>query len=93
MAELADALDSGSSPRKGVEVRVLFSALRLAGDPITPLLAVGKNLGKEAIPIAMPSIFTACRRRIPQAAYILGVLQFDTILRMRDIFTLFLHAS
>jgi hypothetical protein len=26
MAELADALDSGSSPRKGVEVRVLFSA-------------------------------------------------------------------
>ena len=27
MAELADALDSGSSPRKGVEVRVLFSAL------------------------------------------------------------------
>ena len=29
MAELADALDSGSSPRKGVEVRVLFSALQL----------------------------------------------------------------
>ena len=26
MAELADALDSGSSARKGVEVRVLFSA-------------------------------------------------------------------
>ena len=29
VAELADALDSGSSARKGVEVRVLFSALIL----------------------------------------------------------------
>ena len=29
MAELADALDSGSSGRKPVEVRVLFSALSL----------------------------------------------------------------
>ena len=27
MAELADALDSGSSARKGVEVQVLFFAL------------------------------------------------------------------
>ncbi len=27
MAELADALDSGSSSRKGVEVRLLLSAL------------------------------------------------------------------
>src|SRR4030095_13636591 len=33
MAELADALDSGSSPRKGVEVRVLFSASHLLAYP------------------------------------------------------------
>ena len=31
MAELADALDSGSSARKGVGVRVLFSALAISG--------------------------------------------------------------
>jgi hypothetical protein len=43
MAELADALDSGSSPRKGVEVRVLFSALSDCPDlcfiPPRPLVA------------------------------------------------------
>ena len=31
MAELADALDSGSSARKGVEVQVLSSALLFSG--------------------------------------------------------------
>ncbi len=31
MAELADALDSGSSPRKGVEVQVLLGAPKLYG--------------------------------------------------------------
>ena len=62
VAELADALDSGSSARKGVGVRVLFSALTLTGNSLTPLLTVGKNLGKELIPIAAANTLTAASR-------------------------------
>ena len=50
MAELADALDSGSSSRKGVEVRLLLSALfAMTGDDFVPALAAlsQQNVGRS----------------------------------------------
>jgi hypothetical protein len=49
MAELADALDSGSSARKGVEVRVLFFApAPKASESPSGAFAFGKGLGAVA---------------------------------------------